>query len=168
MRFPTKFTRYKGGSPPAGSIFFGADVLPVDINGVQANPNVTADNVLLASMKNIDGWPPKRIAVACRYWGPNDPSVLALTGIMYFFDSNLGLWIAMQAAGLAIQPGKGDTLAHQPLVQFFDVVNISNQPSNGPNQQTAGAGSIAVCLIVTDPGGATVVGQYDFVMAASI
>jgi hypothetical protein len=166
MRFPVKFTRYKG-TPPANGIIFGADVLPVDVNGLQSNPNVNQDNVLNASMKNIDGWPPKRIAVACRYTGANDPSAVPLTGIMYFFDSLLGVWIAMSATGVTIQPGKADTLAHQPIVAFFDVVNISNQPSNSSNQQNAGAGSIAVCLIVTDPGTA-VTGQYDFVMAASI
>lgn len=166
MRFPVKFTRWKG-TAPAGGVVFGADALPVDVNGVQSIANINQDNVLNASMKNIDGWPPKRIAVACRYIGANDPSALALTGIMYFFDSNLGLWVAMQSAGVSIQPGKGDTLAHQPIVAFFDVVNISNQPSNSSNQQSAGSGSIAVCLIVTDPG-AAVAGEYDFVMAASI
>lgn len=172
MRFPVKFTRYKGGGTPV----LGTDSLPVDVNGLQSNANAGTDNVLRATMKNIDGWPPRRIAVACRYTGAGDPSAVTLPGIMYFFDSLLGLWVAMQtsANAVAIQPGKGDTLAHQPIVAFFDVVNISNQPPNtlnvtydsNVNTQSAGPGSISVCLIVQDNSAPN--GQYDFVMAASI
>ena len=134
MKFPVKFSRFKGAAP-AGSIALGSDAAPTT-----QLPAATMDNLLSCRFNNINGWPIHRVAVVYR-----PPSgALALTAQMWFWESNIGRWFAV---------GDAKALAAN-AVTFFDVIGLGDMPATDTSGNTNTMGSIAQVLVVTDPGAA--------------
>lgn len=144
MKFPTKFSRWKGAAP-AGSITLGTDTTP------SAAPSASADNVLFSRFSSINGWPCCRIPVV--YRGP----ALApnLPASMYFWEESTGAWYKI---------GSGTLKPNE--VTFFDVVALLDNPNAGNPATGYSPGSIAQMLIVSDNAGPN--GEYQFAMAPDL
>jgi len=142
MQFPCSFTRYKGG----GGTALGSDTIP------SIPPLSSQDNILFSRITDTNGWPAQRIAVT--YLPPSGS--YSLTGALYFWEYHTG-WIQI-GASTPIAAG---------VATFFDVV--SQLPATvAPNGNVlSGGGSLALCLVVTDPGAAPS-GAHVFAVAADL
>lgn len=145
MRFPAKFSRFKGGG---GTPALGSDTVPTG--------NVNQDNILYSKFTSINGWPASRVAVV--YKAPSGS--LALNADMYFFEENIGMWFKITASPVALTPGR---------VTFFDVVALMDLPNTlkGNDDPAPSSGSIAQMLIVSDPGAAPN-GEHIFAMGPDL
>lgn len=155
MQFHKVFTRYVG-TPPAGGKPIASDVLPVDGAGNQRAPSEqTEDNCLYCGFRNLEGWPVHRVAVA--YKAPAG-AVETVTATMYIWESQLGAWIQIGAAGV-LTPGQ---------VTFFDCVALLDTPATlaGLNQGSPTRGSMAQLIIIG--AGAAVTGAHTFALGADL
>lgn len=150
MRLPVTFQREKGGTNPPATL--GSDAVPTN-----AAPTTNNGNVLSCKIRDINGWPVQRIAVA---WWTAAANPIALTGSLYIWDEGMARWFLLNAAPLSMPPNQ---------VSYFDVPAISEPPSNAKAilAGIATSNSIDVMLIVTDPG-AAVAGTYTFGMGPDL
>jgi len=148
VRFPMKFSRWVAPVPP-GQIALGADVVPV---GQHPSSN-TMGNLMVSRFANINGWPCHRVAVT--YKGPIGAPALPAT--LWFWEELTQHWYQIGATvNLALDK-----------VTFFDVVGLLDGPNSQGEILNPTAGSIAVLLLVTDPGG-TPAGEYTLAMAPDL
>lgn len=164
MKFPTKFSRYKG-TAPAGSIALGADVFPVDVNSAPRKPAATDDNVLFARAYSKNGFPTKRVVLAGAYFATSAHSPPALNVSGYIWDDNLGFWIKLAASATSITPG--DTTS-SPVVGgspvYFEVPALTDSaPTQAALNGGTDPGSLAVLFLISDNTASN--GRYDFVAA---
>ena len=144
MRFPRMFKRYDTVIPPGGHAL-GSDTTPTT---TPPTASVT-DNLMVSRFSNINGWPCHRVAVV--YRGP--PGAPPLPAELYMWEEQTQHWYQI-GAPVSLVPG---------AVAFFDVVGVLD----GNDALTPTAGSIAVFLRVTDPGG-TPAGEYVFAVAPDL
>jgi hypothetical protein len=164
MKFPLLFTRYKGAAP-AGGKNFGAEGFPFTDAATsqprQPNPK-TDDQVLYARMTSTNGWPASRIILASRYTGGGALTAVNVTA--NFFENSMGIWVALGATSATVTPGSA-TVPGVPV--YFDVPSLLEIPNIQANLDQNSTGSIAIAIIVGDPG-ALPAGRYDFAAAADL
>lgn len=147
MRFPTKFSRYDTVIP-AGGIALGADTVPT----VHPSPN-TMSNLMVSRFANINGYPCHRIAVT--YKGPAGAPALPAT--LWFWEEQTEHWYQIG----------GSVSLLRDRVSFFDVVGLLDGSQTSGEILMPTAGSIAVLLIVEDPGG-TPAGEFVFAVGPDL
>ena len=137
MRFPCVFSRSKGpGAFPA----LGSDPSPNASTPPQPPTPAPNGNLMTGPFFNNNGWPCHRIAVA--YKGP--PLPVALNGTLWMWEDQTQHWYQI-----------GGTVSIAPdAISFFDVVGLLDTANTRGDLNQAAAGSLAVQLVVTDPGGA--------------
>jgi hypothetical protein len=107
------------------------------------------DNLMVSRFSNNNGWPCHRVAVT--YKGP--VAAPSLPATLWFWEEQTEHWYQIGAS----------TNLLLDRVTFFDVVGLLD----GNQMLQPSAGSIAVALIVTDPGG-TPAGEYVFAIGPNL
>jgi hypothetical protein len=147
MKFPVQFQRFK---PATGSeVLLGSDSAPPNDEVPQ-----NTDNMLAVRGISINGWPPHRIAVVCRYKGAGP--VANITMDVFFWESGTGAWYPMEAAAKTVVPNGIPT--------FFDIIVPTDFPNvkAGNPDAAPGTGNPIIALVPHDTGGVAANGEYDF------
>jgi len=154
MKFPVKFSRYKGGS--AGQPVLGSDTIPTTKPGTQDN---------FAPLRSVskNGWPTKRVALAAAFFG-SAATPPALNVSAYVWDDALGFWILCTGSATSITPGNTTSNPVTPTVPtFFDVPCLGDSaPTYSNIQSGTDLGTLGVLFIVSDNTAAN--GEYRFVV----
>ena len=148
MKFPVKFSRWKGAGQPASvPILLGADAVP------STQSDASKDCVLMHRTANANGWPAQRIAIV--YSPPSGTT--DLTASLYAYETNTGKWYRVGPAGFTLSPGK---------ITYVDSLGIIEPPATGVNMNEPTSGGVQMFLCVSDNGAPN--GEHVFAMGADI
>lgn len=153
MQFAMMYIRNKPATATVTAL--GSDVVPP--NDTPPGTASPSDNILATRVTSINGWPPHRLAVVCRYKGAA-PSPVAINIAVYFYEGRTGAWFPLTAAPASITP-------NGPIL-FFDIVVPTDTPNSLQNLQNM-PGNTEFAIIATDPGTASV-GEYDIAAAVDL
>jgi hypothetical protein len=143
MRFQQSFSRIVNAG---GGTTLGTDTVPT------TPPSATADNIIGASLKNIDGFPVQRFVVT--YKGPTNAQPLPAQ--LWMWEDSTAAWYRCGGTQM-LSPGE---------VSWFDQPALGRMSAN----QEYNPGSLSLCLIVLKPAVATADpdGTYTFAMGVDI
>jgi len=174
MKFPVVFSRFVGGA--AGQPTLGGDLVPVcDKQPVLAGSgNSTAaqvgDNAYTCTRMNLAGWPPQRVAIACRYIGAVTPANVPVN--VYIYDSASGGWFLMNSAPVNITPtvttAQGVVPTSVGALVYFDIPVLMDKPPTQVNLGDANAMGVMVMVIPASTGNTLNNGEYRFIVAGDM
>jgi hypothetical protein len=167
MKFPTIFSRYLPGNgvpntPGVTQGTLGDDVMPP----ADTPPPYQHDNIFSCRVNNINGWPPQRIVVVCRFVGTGAPATIPCT--LYFYERGTGTWYALNAAPVAVTPTTSDAGPGDGTPAYFDMPALLDLHNTKQTLDASGPGQIAVMLIAGVPTGSPPTGEYRFGIAADL
>ena len=152
MQFAMMFIRNKPATATVAAL--GSDAVPA--NDKAPGSSAPTDNILATRVTSINGWPPHRLALVCRYKGAGPAGVINVQ--VFFYEARTGAWYPLTAAPVSVTPNG--------VPVFFDMVVPTDMPNTKVTLESM-PGNTEFAVIATDPGAAAN-GEYDIAVAVDL